>query len=61
MHDDWAIGGALMMNGSPKALREPLERVPTGTRRYGPIAGCSKNRFSADEPLQRTPGRKSCY
>jgi hypothetical protein len=28
MLDDRAIGGALMMNGSPKAFYEAFERVP---------------------------------
>jgi hypothetical protein len=46
MPDDWAIGGALMMNGSPKAFREALERVPD---RDPPIrstsVGCPKTRF----------------
>jgi len=60
MHDDWAIRGAPMMNGAPKAFR-------LGTRpRPGPAdtiheCGLSKTRFSADELLQSASGRKRRY
>jgi len=41
MHDDWAIGGALMMNGLPKASCEFWNSSPTRTFQGYASAKCS--------------------